>query len=154
MKQKRRPISGLSHKKAIIPKPPSYFNESDKQALIQDYLRSNCKKQEIWKRYTGKDDHGVLVKWMRELGYKDTKPKKNHNFADQNNTGVKKKRDNKHLQDEQFEMLRLKKRILELEGQLKDAEMQAIAFSTMVDIAEQEFNVPIRKKFNTKPSKK
>jgi hypothetical protein len=32
--------------------------------------------------------------------------------------------------------------------------MKAIAFSTMVDIAEKEFNIPIRKKYNTKPSKK
>jgi len=55
---------------------------------------------------------------------------------------------------EDFEVLQMKKRITELENQLKDAEMKAIAFSTMVDIAEKEFNIPIRKKYNTKPSKK
>ncbi|MBL0333033.1 MAG: hypothetical protein IPP65_09435 [Chlorobi bacterium] len=32
-----------------------------------------------------------------------------------------------------------------MEKQLKDAELKAIAFSTMVDIAEKEFNIPIRK---------
>ena len=53
--------------------------------------------------------------------------------------------------DESFENLQLKKRITELEKQLKDAELKAIAFSTMVDIAEKEFKIPIRKKFNTKP---
>jgi hypothetical protein len=52
---------------------------------------------------------------------------------------------------EDFESLQLKKRIAELEDKLKDAEMKAIAFSTMVDIAEKEFNIPIRKKYNTKP---
>jgi transposase len=55
------------------------------------------------------------------------------------------------LQEESFETLLLQKRIVELEKQLKDAELKAIAFSTMVDIAEKEFNIPIRKKFNTKP---
>ena len=55
---------------------------------------------------------------------------------------------------EAFETLQLKKRIAELENRLKDAEMKAIAFSTMVDIAEKEFNIPIRKKYNTKPLKK
>jgi hypothetical protein len=50
-----------------------------------------------------------------------------------------------------FEVQQMKKRIAELEKQLKDAELKAIAFSTMVDIAEQEFKIPIRKKFNTKP---
>jgi hypothetical protein len=51
-----------------------------------------------------------------------------------------------------FENLQLKKRIAELEKQLRDAEMKAIAYATMVDIAEKEFNIPIKKKFNTKPS--
>ena len=50
-----------------------------------------------------------------------------------------------------FEKLQLEKRVAELEKQLKLAEMKAIAFSTLVDIAEREFNIPIRKKFNTKP---
>jgi hypothetical protein len=53
--------------------------------------------------------------------------------------------------EESFETFQLKKRISELEKQLKDAEMKAIAFSTMVDIAEEEFKIPIRKKLNTKP---
>ena len=56
--------------------------------------------------------------------------------------------------EEDFEILQLKKRISDLEHQLKDAEMKAIVFSTMVDIAEKEFNIPIRKKYNSKPSKK
>ena len=53
--------------------------------------------------------------------------------------------------DVDFEKLPLEKRVSELEKQLKLAEMKVIAFSTMVDIAEREFNIPIRKKYNTKP---
>ena len=41
-----------------------------------------------------------------------------------------------------------------LEEQVKDAEMKALAFSTMVDIAEKELKISIRKKLNTKPLKK
>jgi hypothetical protein len=66
---------------------------------------------------------------------------------------MKKKKEQKDT-TESFENLQLKKRVEELEKQLKDAELKAIAFSTMVDIAEKEFNIPIRKKLNTKPSKK
>ncbi|MEY2764411.1 MAG: hypothetical protein RLZZ205_835, partial [Bacteroidota bacterium] len=40
-----------------------------------------------------------------------------------------------------FEKLQLQKRIAELEKQVQMAEMKAIAFSTMVDIAEREFNI-------------
>jgi hypothetical protein len=53
-------------------------------------------------------------------------------------------------EDVDFEKLQLQKRISDLEKQVQVAEMKAIAFSTMVDIAEKEFNIPIRKKFNTK----
>ncbi len=56
-----------------------------------------------------------------------------------------------YLQGDDFETLQLKKRIAELEKKLKDVDMKAIAYSTMVDIAEKEFNIPIRKKHNTKP---
>lgn len=56
-----------------------------------------------------------------------------------------------NLEEESFENLQLKKRIAELEKQLKDAELKAIAFPTMVDIAEKEFKIPIRKKLNAKP---
>jgi hypothetical protein len=56
----------------------------------------------------------------------------------------------KEQSSEDFETLKLKKRIAELEKQLQISEMKAIAFSTMVDIAEKEFNIPIRKKHNTK----
>lgn len=57
------------------------------------------------------------------------------------------------LGSDEFVTLQLKKRIEELEKQLQTSEIKAIAFSTMVDIAEKEFNIPIRKKYNTKPSK-
>lgn len=50
-----------------------------------------------------------------------------------------------------FEVQQMKKRITELEKQLKDAELKAIAFSTMVYFAEQDFKIVIRKKCNTNP---
>lgn len=63
---------------------------------------------------------------------------------------MSKRKKEKEANSEDFETLKLKKRIEELEKQLKIAEMKAIAFSTLVDIAEKEFNIPIRKKHNTK----
>ena len=90
---------------------------------------------------------------MRKLGYEDKIKTRRPNFATKN-FQMKKKKVVQNQSDEAFENLQLKKRIQELESQLKDAEMKAIAFSTMVDIAEKEFKIPIRKKYNTKPLKK
>ncbi|MCK9480301.1 MAG: hypothetical protein M0R38_12865 [Bacteroidia bacterium] len=92
---------------------------------------------------------------MRELGYDSSVKTRRPNFTANNTDMVMAKKvkvEDKVI--EAFETLQLKKRIAELENRLKDAEMKAIAFSTMVDIAEKEFNIPIRKKYNTKPLKK
>lgn len=141
--------------KRIIQKAAKYFTEAEKHKIIQELILTQCTKVEIWEKYTGEEEeHGQLLRWMRQLGY---------------NTGIKTRRPNIVSNDysmpqkkikpdkpdnasaESFENLQLKKRISELEKQLKDAELKAIAFSTMVDIAEKEFNIPIRKKYNTKP---
>ena len=132
--------------KRIITKSVQFFTESDRHEIIEEYLRGGITKEEIWRKYTGKSDHGRLLKWMRDYGYVDdvTMRSKKTTFANM-------ARNKQPQTGNDFEMLQLKKRIAELEKQVKDAEMKAIAFSTMVDIAEEEFKIPIRKKFNTKP---
>ncbi|MDR1973481.1 MAG: hypothetical protein LBQ31_02280 [Bacteroidales bacterium] len=46
----------------------------------------------------------------------------------------------------------LKRRIEELQYQLQLADMKALAYSTMIDIAEKKFDIDIRKERDTKPS--
>lgn len=145
MEERSKVISGLRN--------GSSFTISERHQIIQEMLSSKCSKREIWNKYTGQtEEHGSLLKWMRQLGY-DEHSNRRFNF-DGNNILMTNKKRPLQIGEESFEILQLKKRVLELENQLKDAEMKAIAFSTMVDIAEKEFNIPIRKKLNTKPLKK
>lgn len=128
-----------------------YFTEEEKRFIIDDYYASGKTKREIWFKYTGyTEEHGGLLKWMRELNYRIEDSRKKCSIATHT---IPMKGKNSKTEDN-FETLQLKKRVEELEKQLKDAEMKAIAYSTMVDIAEKEFNITIRKKSNTKPSKK
>jgi hypothetical protein len=90
---------------------------------------------------------------MHQLGYPAELTTRRSTFGG-NKSLMARKQPPQRDEEESFEILQLKKRISELENQLKDAEMKAIAFSTMVDIAEKEFKIPIRKKLNTKPLKK
>lgn len=152
MNKKSKLISGLTDIK-IVKKSSKYFTDAEKHLIIQEMLETGCTKREIWEKYTGhEEEHGQLLSWMRKLGYDDSIPARRPNFAS-NVLQMKNKKSNEELPDS-FENLQLRKRIKELENQLRDAEMKAIAFSTMVDIAEKEFNIAIRKKYNTKPSKK
>ena len=155
MDKKSKVISGLKSEKIIIKKPSKYFADSEKHQIIQELLSLGCTKREIWEKYTGQEEErGQLLRWMRQLGYDTSVKTRRPNFAATNHALMAKKTVPVEKTIDDFETLQLKKRIAELENQLKDAEMKAIAFSTMVDIAEKEFNIPIRKKFNTKPSKK
>ena len=150
MEEKSKFILGLQRKK-IRRSPAIFFSDSEKHLIIKEYLTSDFTKGYIWGKYTGRNSGQFqITRWMRKFGYDDSIPIKRTNFTSNTNQMSNKLEET----SESFENLQLKKRIEELEKQLKDAEMKAIAFSTMVDIAEREFNIPIRKKFNTKPSKK
>jgi hypothetical protein len=146
MEETSKVISGLRN--------GSSFTISERHQIIQEMLSSNCTRAGIWRKYTGQSaEHGFLLRWMRQLGYPMELTVRRTTFGGNNNLMAKNQTTTSKAEDS-FEILQLKKRISELETQLKDAEMKAIAFSTMVDIAEKEFKIPIRKKLNTKPLKK
>ena len=125
-----------------------YLSDHEKRLIIEDYLSGNETKQSVYKRHTGySEEHGKISQWRCQLGI-EGKFQKNINLV-----VMPKRKKDVELGSDEFVTLQLKKRIEELEKQLQTSEMKAIAFSTMVDIAEKEFNIPIRKKHNTKPSK-
>ena len=140
-------------KRRIIQKKGKFYSHTERHSIIREMLKNKWTKQYAWELYTGEpEERGQLMRWMRTLGYARAIKHKKFTF------GVKvarmRNKKDEPPDSESFENLQLKKRITELEKQLKDAEMKAIAFSTMVDIAEKEYNIPIRKKLNTKPSQK
>ena len=141
--------------KIINQKPASGFTESEKHKIIKEMLLHQLTKREIWERYTGEqEEHGQLLRWMRQLGYNtDVKTRRPNIVSSLYSMSQKKSTPDEpvKIEDVSFENQLLKKRIADLEKQLKDAELKALAFSTMVDIAEKEFHIPIRKKLNTKP---
>lgn len=139
--------------KKIVKKAGKYFTQEDQHAIIQEMISNGLSKKAIWKKYTGQEEeHGQLLRWMKKLGYPIVGRPISTNFNNQRKTmPAKRKIAITDQSEESFENLQLKKRIFELEKQLKDAELKAIAYSTMVDIAEKEFKIPIRKKLNTKP---
>ena len=138
----------------IIKKAGKHFSVEYQHKIIQEMISNGCTKRAIWKKYTGQvEERGQLLRWMNKLGYGSYRPKKKAIFDEQIIQMSKKKivKQLTEASESNYETLQLKKRIFELEKQLKDAEFKTIAYSTMVDIAEKEFKIPIRKKFNTKP---
>ena len=46
------------------------FSELERHQIIEDCLSSGSTKRDVWRKYTGRDEeHGTILRWMRELGY-------------------------------------------------------------------------------------
>ena len=137
---KRQIILGL--------KRPSEFTLSERQQIVEEYLLTKCKKRDIWEKYTGeKEEHGQILRWMRQLGY-EIEPK--YSKLAINRTDIMAKRDSK----ETIEELQMKEKIKHLEQALVNSELRATALEMMIEVAEKELKINIRKKSNTKPSSK
>lgn len=151
MKEKKENYSGANQ----LPKtrsPKLFFSEKEQRTIIEDFLASGKTMAFVWHKYTGRMGGEFQIKrWMNKYGYIDKRTVKSNIFETNPNTMAN---NDLFLEDDSFETLQLKKRIADLEKQVRDSEMKAVAFSTMVDLAEKEYNISIRKKYNTKPSKK
>lgn len=126
------------------------FTLEERRQIISEYLESGVTKSAIWFKYTGdKDEHGNINRWMRQLGLvpivKDQYRfgKKCSILPPQSFVVVRK--EEKELSTEE-----LKKRIKDLQQQLETAQLKAEGYEIMIDIAEKELNIPIRKKSGTK----
>jgi transposase-like protein len=128
------------------------FSEQEKRKIVEDYLQSGLPKRSIWEKYTGHPtEHGKILEWMRTYGYK-SKPKEKRVIFVSQKTAMKEGAKDQSQSD--FEAVQMQKRISDLEKQLSESEMKGLAWETMVELAEKEFNISIKKKFNIKPSKK
>jgi hypothetical protein len=117
------------------------FEESTKRRMVEDYLKGDLSKAEIWRRYTGKEEeHGKIIKWMRQFGYLErTLPLEALSLSIMPGSTTP-----------QSSVEELQKRIKQLEQQLLDSQLKEEAYRRMIDIAEKELKVSIRKKPNTK----
>lgn len=111
---------------------------SERHQIIQEFLNSNKSKTEIWHKYTGQtEEHGQILRWMRKYGYTDEP--RTITFAPVMS-------ENKSISDGNVDAAKLKQRIKELEKALEYSELKATAYSTMIDVAEEELKISIRKK--------
>jgi len=127
-----------------------YSNEF-KMQVCKEYIETGCTLRSLVSKYR-LSSHSLVHDWLRRFRFIEdgTNCAKGLNFGGSTNV-LKMEETNAGADSGDIEKLRLEKRIAELEKRLKDAEMKAIAYCAMVDIAEKELKVPIRKKFNTQP---
>ena len=110
------------------------YSESLKRAVVLEVKSQQISKEEARRKY-GIKGHSTILKWIRKFEGSDPLLQ---SLMDYSNSDKKE----------------LIKRIKELERQLEDEQIRSFGYSKMIDIAEEQLKVPIRKKPDTKQSKK
>lgn len=127
-------------------KKPSEFSIEERKLIIEEYLQTGFRKREIWEKYTGrKEEKGNLLNWMRELGYHPKRQKATFDASNQKDMP-------KDNVEESIENIQLKERIKQLEKALVDSELRAVAMETIIEVAEKELKINLKKKSYTKQS--
>jgi len=122
------------------------YPEAFKHSVIKEYLITGLSKQTIQRKYDIKFK-SAIVAWMKQYGYLDIHQKVSI-LRSSNQLELAKKHNPEHTSSKDDQSL--KKRIKELEKQLEDEKIRTEMLSRMIDLAENELKVPIRKKSNTK----
>jgi len=114
------------------------FTDDFKLEVVQDYLSTGISQEELKKKYnfTGSNN---IYNWMRKFGL--SKPSE-----DQIQLHRTMKIEKQKSSSEQELELRIKK----LEDDLKREQFKTLALNTMINIAERELKVDIRKKAGAK----
>lgn len=116
-----------------------YYSQSFKRSVVEEVLSGKLTKEQARRKYDLGGKSAVL-NWMRKFGLSE------HRQIPACFEPMK--------ENPQANAAALEKRIKELERALEDAQLKAEGYSRMIDIAERELKISIRKKSSTKQSGK
>lgn len=119
-----------------------FYSESFKRMVVQEYLAGGVSQRELLRKYKI-GAKAAIVRWMKRFGYITGNKLPEINFTELIPSDLAKKREEASNSD-------LLRRIKELERQLQDEKLRSEAYARIIDKAEKELKIPIRKKPNTK----
>lgn len=109
-----------------------------KLKVVQEYLETDASQSDLQRKY-GIGGNACIVKWMRKFGIE--KPSNVEIEIAQ----AMAKESKKSTQEKELE-----KKIKDLEKKLEHEQLRVLALDTMIDIAERELKISIRKKSGAK----
>ncbi|HEX2901424.1 MAG TPA: transposase [Bacteroidia bacterium] len=114
----------------------SKYSPSFRRQVAMDYENGDLSYAQVAEKY-GLKGRDTVKEWVKVL-------RKNGEIAP--STAIL----TPMTEEEERESDAKDRRIKELERQLEDERLRSLAFSTMIDVAEEELGVPIRKKSGSK----
>ena len=116
-----------------------HFTEAFKLHVVREVELGRITKSEASRRYVILG-HSTIMKWCRKYG----------KLMPQRSKGAK----GTIMEKKDIELLRLENEIKALKQELEDARLKNVVLETLVDVAERELAIPIRKKYGAKQSGK
>lgn len=117
----------------------SRYTEAFKRHVVGEVESGRISQSEASRRY-GILGHSTILKWIRKYG-------KLPPHGSQ-------RKGSKRMEEKEIELLRLENEIKELKHELENARFKNVVLETLVDVAERELGIPIRKKYGAKRSVK
>ena len=127
------------------PHPPTAFSDEFKRKIISEYLDSDLTKREILDKYDIRSN-SAIQSWMRKFGIDDPFGKKEY-LGIVKNRALKPKPEPTELE---LQNKALEKRIRDLETQLLHEKIRTQMLTRVIDIAENDLKLDMRKKSDTK----
>jgi len=114
------------------------YSDEFKWAVVQEYLNSDLSQVELLKKYSIRGSSSI-TRWMRKFGLKEP-------AINRRSTQISMAKGRKKTPEERA----LEAKVKELEKALEYEKLRSLALDTMIDIAEKNMQIPIRKKPGTK----
>ncbi len=109
------------------------YSDSFKKDVIREVLEGHLSKAEAMRKYNLRGS-SYIIRWIRKFAEADLQESK--------------------MDYSKLDKKDLIKRIKELERKLEDEQIRSYGYNKMIDIAEEQLKISIRKKPGTKQSKK
>lgn len=118
-----------------------YYMDEEKMSIIQEYLNSGKSMLFTQSKY-GLRGKSIIAYWMKKFGLQD------------NCIFVKQKKIEMELLGKTDLERTLEKRVIELEQQLDNEKLRVVLLDKVIEIAERELNISIKKKSGVRLLKK
>jgi|APFre7841882590_1041340.scaffolds.fasta_scaffold108022_1 transposase len=119
----------------------NYFPDEVKLQVIQEFISTDMSLKELMEKFNI-GGGGTIYKWMRKFGMQGPNSKQ----IEIQRVMAEQKAQTPYEQE-------LEARVKQLEEQLKYERLRTLALNTMIDIAERDLKISIRKKSGAKQSK-
>ncbi len=113
------------------------YTEAFKMHVVREVEDGKITQLEASRRY-GILGHSTILKWCRKYG----------RLRFKRSSGTKRM----VMEERDSELLRLRNEVRELKQELEAARIKNVVLETLVDVAERELQIPIRKKYGAKRS--